>query len=493
MATIQVPDAGASVGGGEGFKVFKKELDLIPKSLYAPIYKWRRLTQVSGGSGLTLSTGSTNSIFNIPGGGVYNFSPSFLMFDLNLTAPDANILNTIWCDQIPIDNITLQTQTGQIVAQLTNVAPYTKSARFLCTPLKDYLSRESLYMGADVAGCFQTQNSFMQPARRYLGLTAPGTLVSAQVVANLITTAYVQQDGTISAIPTVAASGPDADYLVRQTIASGTAATASIVRHRVDLSAFVGTVLAANRNLYFGGQNMQLVINWSGLAKWGFISQVDATTGLANITAATTFTNYYLFLCEEVCEENIRAAKMAVEKPGGLAMYVPYTICPKLAVGAAGLTTMNTPLVAGFGILKRVLTCVVTNADTQMTSSNLDNVAGVKYTTVQSMLNNRPLQDWQLSCTSSDDYNLMYNMLKGTAAGISSRCFRINSFWCDNFSDADSGAEFPENDLMDSGHEVVNSENYSIQFTIVPATAQIYQYCTFVRRLVITNSVIQWA
>ena len=515
MATILVPDVSAQAVAVSETKVISSQLDTSQKSLYAPIYKWRRLLQIAGGSGLTLTTGTSNSIFNIPGGGVYNLNRSYLMFDLNLTTGGGALLNTVWCDQVPINDITLQTQTGQIIANLINVPAYTKTARLVCMGMKDYLSREAVRANTTVAASFATQNCFCQPARiAETALAAAGVLgqvagaggaaaaatcviptsflTSAALSANRVTSQYIPSGAGVSVIPMAAASGIDCDYLSPQRLASGGAPAAVIMRCRVDLSAFVGTVLAMDKNLYFGGQNLQLVINWSPLNKWGFVSNVDGAGGLAAITAASTFTNYYLFLAQEMCAENIMAAQANVNKPGGQVMYVPYTICPKLNVGAGGLTTMNTPLVAGFGILKRVLSVVVDATDVNNLSSNNDNVAQAKYTTVQSFLNNSPLQDWALSCANGDDYNVLTNLLENTPAGISGRNFRINSFWLDNFSDACSGEDFNANDLMDSGHEIVNSENYSIQYNLA-AAANIYQYATFLRRLVVTGMNLQWA
>lgn len=519
-------------------KVIRKQLDVESKSLYAPVYKWRRLIQVAGGSSLPLSTATSNSIFNIPGGGVYNLANSYLQFDLNLPAAGANTYNNIWTDQIPINDITLQTQSGQIIANLINCPVYTKTARPLCCSMSEYLSRESVYGNTTVATAFGTQNTCLQPARVSqsanslqrnvmtggpfnlaaaagaaavnggAGGTVAGTLtlgapllVAAQIAPNQISPQYVVatvgagpvNQFVISAVTMTAASGTDADYISPQRFASGGADAATIMRFKIDLNAFVGTILAMDRNVYFGGQNMQLVINYNGLDKWGFASVITGVFATSVIFANGSLSNYYLYLAQEMCLENIQAIQAETSKPGGLVVQVPYTICPKLAISAPGLSTMNTPLVTGFGVLKRVLTVAVDYTDRLMSSSNCDNVNQTKYTTVQTFLNNSPLQDWALSCANNEDYNYIYNMIQNTPACISSRCYRVNSFWCDNFSDADSGESFNEDDLLDSGHEVVGSENYSIQYNIASLNGlQLYQFCTFGRRLMIGNNVIQW-
>jgi hypothetical protein len=535
MATVVAPQEAVPTFVS---KVIRKQLDVESKSLYAPVYKWRRLIQVAGGSSLPLSTATSNSIFNIPGGGVYNLANSYLQFDLNLPAAGANTYNNIWTDQIPINDITLQTQSGQIIANLINCPVYTKTARPLCCSMSEYLSRESVYANTTVADAFGTQNTLLQPARvcqraaagdtvdmvggrigwnntadaaniQSVGATVAGSLTlltnlyltTGNVSPNQISPQYVVaaigagpvNQFVISAVTMTAASGTDADYISPQRFASGGSNAITIMRFKIDLNAFVGTILAMDRNVYFGGQNMQLVINYSGLDKWGFASLLTGVFATSVIFANGSLSNYYLYLAQEMCLENIQAIQAETSKPGGLVVQVPYTICPKLAISAPGLSTMNTPLVTGFGVLKRVLTVAVDYTDRLMSSSNCDNVNQTKYTTVQTFLNNSPLQDWALSCANNEDYNYIYNMIQNTPACISSRCYRINSFWCDNFSDADSGESFNEDDLLDSGHEVVGSENYSIQYNIASLNGlQLYQFCTFGRRLMIANNNIQW-
>lgn len=532
MATISVPDVAANVSVPLLKEVVLPQLDLTARSLYAPIYKWRRLIQVSGGTGQTLSSGVSNSIFNIPGGGVYNLSRSYLTFDVSFADPvAANSCNTIWCDQVPMNDITLQTQTGQIVANLINIPIYTKTANFMATSMKDYLTRESVLHYDTVANAFGTVNQFCQPAKlayfapanitmtgslQWSAVAAPPVMANAAAIAgslvntsaavgkaltsgaltsNTITNQYVIKAGTVSIVP-MGASGIN-DPSAPQRLATN-ASTASVMRCKVPLNYFVGTVLAMDRNIYWGGQNMQLNINWSPLNKWGYSSQLDNATDLLDLITGA-FTNYYLYLCQEVCAPNVEQAM--ANTASGQPLLVPYTLCPKLTFGSTGMQTMNTPLVQGYGILKRIMTVIVNVADSGRLSSNSDNVlatladdgAGSYYRSVQSFLNNSPLQDYVLRPFYKEDYNYIWNLIKNSPAGISARNYYINPFWVDNFSDSSCSEDFRENDCMDSGREITNSENYAITYELVVAAAVCYQFCTFGRRLVISNSAIQWA
>ena len=529
MATVVESNVGSSVVAKE---IVSHELDNAPKSFYAPIYKWRKLIQMSSGSTLTLGSGTTNSIFNIPGGSqaVYNLSKSYLMFDLSIASTGgAALWNSIHTDQIPLNDITLQTQTGQIVANLINVQPYTKTASLMCTELKEFLTRESVQVGTTIANGLQTQNQFCQPAKiAYFhpagtsftgvlnwgatvgaaaallsgagGVTAGALaataaigvpLTSIALTANAVSNQYIVSDGTVSAIPATTGSGCN-DNNTPQRFATGTANSVNVVRCKVPFSMFVGTVLAMDKNVAWG-QNMQLVLNWSQISKWGFVSAANGTTNLATL-GAMTFSNYYLYLAQEVCAPNVDLAMAALNR--GDMLIVPYTNCPKLAIGSAGLNTMNTPLVTGFGALKRVLTCCVSNTDNLSLNSNNDNViaagTGAYYSQVQSFLNNQPLQDYQLNVSLNEDYNYIFNLIKNSPAGLSHRNYQINSFWVDNFSDSSNSCDFPENDCLDSGRSIDNVENYSITYNIVPNSAVIYQFCTFARRLQITPNSISW-
>ena len=534
MATVSVPDVAANASVPLLKEVVMPQLDLTARSLYAPIYKWRRLIQVSGGTGQTLSSGVSNSIFNIPGGGVYNLSRSYLTFDVSFAVPAAaNALNTIFCDQVPMNDITLQTQTGQIVANLINIPIYSKTANFLTTSMSDYLTRESVLHYDTVANAFGTINQFCQPAKlAYFvpaltthtgvlnwqatvpaatelktgaGAVTPGALTSVAAIglaltsgaltSNTITNQYVIKAGTVSIVP-MGASGIN-DPNAPQRLATG-ANAASVMRCKVPLSYFIGTVLAMDRNIYWGGQNMQLNINWSPLNKWGYSSQLNNATNLTDLITGA-FTNYYLYLAQEVCAPNVEQAM--ANTASGQPLLVPYTLCPKLNFGAAGMQTMNTPLVQGYGILKRILTVIVNGTDSGRLSSNSDNVlatltdAGTDsyYRNVQSFLNNSPLQDYVLRPFYKEDYNYIWNLIKDSPAGISARNYYINPFWVDNFSDSSRSVEWRENDCMDSGREITNSENYAITYELVATAASCYQFCTFGRRLVISNSAIQWA
>ena len=115
----------------------------------------------------------------------------------------------------------------------------------------------------------------------------------------------------------------DAGLRAPQRLASSAANSVLTMRFRIDLNAFVGTFLAMDRDLYFG-QNLQLNIYWKTLLQCGFVSQVDGATGLTNITGASSFSNYFIYIAQEVNKENVLSIKSQVNS-GGLSLLVSYT------------------------------------------------------------------------------------------------------------------------------------------------------------------------
>lgn len=479
---------------------YAKQLDLAPQEYTAPVYKYRKFTQISGGSNLTLTTSTTLSQFNIPGDGVWNFKRSFLTFDLNLAAQGGGNLSTIFCDNVPMDRITLQTASGTIIADLQAAQIYTKTARFLCTDLQEYLSRESVRVNTTVAAGFGSVNNCCQPA--HCPIAAQTT--TAQTIANVVVNSQIVDTVAAgvqlpSAQPADDESGSDIDYIGPQRIGSSGANAVAVVRFKIDFDAFIGTVLGIDRDLFFG-TNLQLNIYWKPVANWGYFGAVaqGATTAFAG---ASTLSNYYLFLANDINDDNVTYLKSRV-LAGGMEMLVPYTTYSQISTGAGSgnagnlstIFTLSTPLTPGMGsALKRIMTVPCNLNDSLERTANTFNVAQVKWGQLQTNLDGKPIQDQYLVDANGDVWNYMYQMLKNTPAGMSNRNFHINQFFVDNFSDCDDGSQFPENDLKLSGMPITQSRtyNFSIAVTSTPGL-KLAQYQTYVRKLVIMPNGLSW-
>ncbi len=501
---------------------FSPELDLSSKNVLAPIYRYHRLTQVSGGSSVSLQTTSqTQSIFNIPGQPVYNLSKSFLEFDVIFRGEVKDETPAIWADQIPIDQLILQTNTGTQLALLQNVAAYTKVMRPAMTKYVDYIGNEPAFgaFGASAlvanANARNTTNIFMQPGVNQPKATlrmAAGEVCTQYPLAVLAGTADTFAESPV-ATNLILASGVDKAFQAAQRLCSGATVAANPPADATDLnrfhckipfSAFKGTILAMDKNLYFG-QNLQLTINWSGTVKWGVsYLPTDNAPSFGNLTAsavngASAMENLFLWTCTDT---NLATQAMLKDEvnSNGISLLIPWTQATSITSPAiASNFRYSTIITPGSGlVLKRIATIPIMSSDTLSTTSNCDNtpVAGVnpKWSTVQSFLNAVPLQDLPLADVDNQVWVYMNPMLNGSAHGLSNRQYRINAFWCDNFSDSKHSCEWDEEDGKFSGLALgTDSQVYDTQFTQTSSASLKYlQYQTYLRKLYIKPSGISY-
>lgn len=475
------------------------QLNIAPTKLVSPVYKLRKFTQVSGGSTLSLSTSPTQSIFNIPGNGVWNFSKSFIKFDALFAAiPVVNpnnipALNVLYCDCLPVDSIQLL-YDGRVLSELTNAQLYTKVAQHLATDLDDYFSRGGVYGDSALGTAFPiTQITGCNPVAGTFART------TAQITANVPTECSITDDGAspqvcgASARPATNASGSDCYDRAPQRLIAGAANANLQCRYKVPLKAFLGTIFAMDKDLHFA-QNLQLVINWADYRNFGFTVQVDMATNLADLATVPTITKYNLYLAEDIGET--ADALRNVVRSSGMNVVVPYTYCKPLTVPANSTNGTNSqPLTQGMGIsLKRILTIPsIANADTNK-RNNTFNVGGVKFTTIQSTLDGKPLQDQKLVLADSDVWNYQRELIKKSAAGLSSRTWEENCFFLDNFSDCYDSTHFYENDTMESGLRI-DTPQKTYEVNIEKTTAgsiTLNQYQTWTKLLAIRPDGIMW-
>ena len=503
MSTVISPDLAVNpsvpISGGD----YAKQLDLAPKSYAAPVYKLRRFTQISGGTSLTLSTATTMSQFNIPGDKVWNLSKSYLQFDATFPAVNVNLsINSAFTDCLPLDSIQLQTASGQILANVQQAQVYSKIAQPLSLSLDEYNSRGPVYGDTGIGTGYPiSQNMGCQPYKDDDNRTSTQLFPSRPSAAVIIDVTAGGDAADIPSRNTAAAnheSGSDVlvnapQTLISGAVDSGTAAGESVlvIRFKIPFKAFSGTILAVDRDLYFG-QNLQLSIYYKPIANFGF-STAGVAGAASTAPVSLAFSNYFMWLQEDISENamDIKAQVMS----GGLAMLCPYVESSQLTTtAAAGTYTISSPLTPGMGVaLKRVITVPVNGANTTKRTANSFNVNGVKWTQVQSTLDGKPIQDQFLVVNNCDVWNYLYNNIKNTPLGLSMRTFDQQAFFMDNFSDCDDGSQFNENDLKESGLTVQLPKTYEVTFVqALTASLALYQYRVWLRKLVIGPGGISW-
>lgn len=405
----------------------------------------------------------------------------------------------MFTDCFPIDSISLQTSTGQELANLQAVQVYTKVLPWLATHVTEYSSRGGVYNDyldtnpeSECVGC--------QPSTVGIARTTAQFQPSIPSECQITTTATgADATATPSAFPANDVSGTDRQYsLAPQMLITSVVDDQPYceVLYKIPFSAFVGTILAMDKDLYFH-QNLQLMIYWKPINNWAVstagVAGAGSFTPLQTGDAAGYPNSLFMYLAQDINDTNVRTMSAQVQT-SGMSLLVPWTISRQLTTLAAiGLYTMSTQLTPGMGdALKRIVTIPVNHLNTLKLSANTFNVRNIKYSSVQSSMDGRPIQDEPL--TLELQWNYLYDLIKNSPIGLSRRTFHANSFWLDNFSDCDDSTNFAKNDLMESGLRIDQPHTYEIQFNVLCSGGVIlHQYLTVVRRLNITAAGAAWA
>ena len=487
------------------------QLDLLPVDFRAPIYKYRRCIQQAGSTALTLSSSTTQSIFSITGNNVWNFARSFITVD-NIY-PDVNLsYNYAQIDCAPIDRIQLTTDDGKILVDIPNAQIYTKVSQPLSLSREDFYSRGPVY-GASTILTRISESPAVGCQPSILNVTAATTVanhVSAQLIAAagatsvlpsdayLVTAGAANQNAAVaSVVPISAVSGNDLggrgpQHYVNGLIGDGAGAGDLAVRYKFNFGElFKGSLLAMDKDLMFP-VNLQLVIYWKPLSGWGFSALANLGT-TASIASATS-SNYYLYMCSDINEQNVNEQRASLMS-GGYSIYTPYiTMQQQTSSTSTGSFAASYNLTPGQGQLKRVI-CVPSVENAPKGNAQNYNVGGIVVSSVQSFLDAKPIQDLPLTVTAGETWNYLYEHIKGSVLGLSARTYLEHFCWVDNFSDAGRSLDYGENDCKESGLIIDVAKNYRIELYKNIATAQITASLFFVwlKKLDIKPGMVSWA
>ena len=490
MANINVPQLAAEVSAINLVEEDAPQIDYTQIQLKAPVYKYRQLQQVSGGSALTLSSGSTTlSQFNVPNIPI-NLAKSYITMDLLVNSTVLARYTTIFTDCIPLNYVRFKPEIGDPIVDIQNAQVYTKVIQPLTTPMDKYLSRTGVFGPATLGvGKPLSEINGCQPA-------GTDTITDGVLTASVPTVSYIKDSGAFSpAVPietggVTVAGGKSQQHVVSSIVSPDPPdATSRLnVRFKIPLAAFAGSILAMDKTICFGGIT-QLYLQWQAYNAWGFQSTSGGGNSLA--FAQPVVSNYYLYIAEDISESGREIEMLA--KTSGLSLYIPYTVCSQYSAPATGVQDVPVILTPGTGYsLKRIITVPSATDQTLRFVANTDNVAGVQFTGVQSYLDSKPLQDYKLLLADGTLWNHMSPFLENTPLGMGQRTFEINNFFMDNFSDCSSGADINENDFKASGLSITQTRNYSARYTLTQALV-IFIYSTWLRRLVIKPSGLSWA
>lgn len=439
-------------------------------------YRTRKLTQVNGGSTLSLSSSTTLVQFVIPNS-VYNFHRSYLQFDLSEAKQTS--YSSFYVDSCPLNSIRLQTSKGEILLDIQNAQVYSRVTS-LFKKVKDV--KYGVTSAATVA------LSEGQASLCNIGYTARTT---ANISPNNASDAIITDDLAGSAT-VVSALDTKTGYLKIQHLVSSALDGVNAFRYKIDLGAICqGTIIGVDKDLFLN-DNLQLTLYFQPYNQWGFKSDIDGDNPVI-LTSAPTITNFNLYMMEQMNNMLVENFRSAVNS--GIKMVVPYVNSNQLTTNAAaGYVNMTSNLSLGMGLkLKRILTIPINSTNSLNKTADVYNVGAVKFSDVQTSYNAKPIQDQFLNLSDGSLYNYVQNKLNDTLLN-SQRSYLENCFILDDFSNSDSVSNYKYDDMELSGLDMNENNNvYNVNINKTSTASLILcQFQVFNRMLQVTNNGVSW-
>jgi hypothetical protein len=221
-------------------------------------------------------------------------------------------------------------------------------------------------------------------------------------------------------------------------------------------------------------------------------SATDPTAGAAATTLAITVQNMYLFLAVEQNQLIVDSVMHKVLN-GGLKMTIPYTTAFRNS-STGTIANIQIPMTQQYGKkLKRMIHTVWNGTEAGNTALDCANANGSKITLYNTYLDQRQLQDFQLSTLNStttavleDDWRenqkFCWNSVLQNRA-----MYQLNWFHCDSW--VEPGRNYYGDDSNeDDGLAMDSPKLWMIQATTTNATYTHYNFATFVRHIIIDRS-----
>ena len=344
-------------------KVVAPQIDFMMRRTVAPVYKMLKipLNNISSSS-VTLAPGTTTILeWKLPTK-VYNLARSYI--SATVTAPAvAARYNWMYEDTFDLgNNITFGSSQGVDLVNLSFANNYVKIARRIDTKLEDYLGNDKT---SGLYKCNAAVDGNKVPAN------------NLPCSDNFVETKYASQGGL----------------------------AASLVNYRnYPLSAFTGTLLGVDRDIYFPvEQYLRVTAGTPDKTTWSAGAVDDPTNTPAVNPGGVTYSNLYLYLCVEQNTEIILGMLQKYESRQ-LIFRIPFTSAFRTVGtttgGSVTNVTLNFPQQYGKR-LKRIIHVAFHPVETLNTAFDCDNTGGKKIISYQTYLDSQQIQDHPLTCAVS--------------------------------------------------------------------------------------------
>jgi hypothetical protein len=441
---------------------YKKIEQVSGKYRYARI----NLNNITGSQVPLSATSSTTLEFKLPAG-VYNLSRSFLSFVNNVN--NITVSTYVYDNSLSIaQSIQFGTSSGLNLCDINYANNYINVVRPIDTPIEVFLSNDNttcLYPIIAGNAISANSNNVFPPTFAVNG-TNPYNMASLTQPLNPIV------NGICDA---------------RQS----TATTAPVVNTTVfPLSGVVNSILSMDKDQYFP-DNMYLRISTapSGKVAYQAANVNDGATTPANISVQPVLNNVCFYLAIEK-DQLIIDSLLSKYASGNLRYQIPFVSSYRNAVGS-GVSTIQIQMNSGNGKkLKRVVsTFYNANETAGGVSSNLafdhNNVNAIKCLSLQTYIDNMPLQDSVMSCAlptallnNMDDWRENKQNCKGSAIKNSLEYY-MHWFHADRFYEKNETTDI-QFDNIDEGLSLVTPKAWSLQANMAVAAVN-YTFCNYIR------------
>lgn len=268
------------------------------------------------------------------------------------------------------------------------------------------------------------------------------------------------------------------------------------VNRMFPMKGIVDTIFSVDKDVYFP-IDMYVRLTAGVGNQIAFRDVTAAPTTSVAMTTDVTIKNCYLFLAVEQNDLIVQSVMNKVLTTG-LKLTIPYTTAFRNSV-AIGAANVQLSLTQQYGRkLKRVINTFWDPTESARTAMDCYNTGGVKISAYNTFLDQRQLQDYQLSCaapTAVTVTDALPNSIAGDwrenkvhcqgSAIVNRAVYQLNWFHCDQFYQPDikgvDDSQFDDGLLMDS------PKLYSFQGTAAAAATH-YAFATFVRQVMVDRN-----
>lgn len=431
-------------------------LDYSKKLNRGPVYKMLKEYTYNQVVPVLALTGEATAKFRLSPN-VMNLSRSYLGFDLTWGAHGVSYNLHSGCNPF-VKAIRVKTTQGTILSQCEYQQQHSKLTWATTTPLEEFLTYPQFEAGATLASAKMGFNFCKTDTRKDYPRAQARASVDADHPTNAEIKAGVDANDAnalvglafpVDAIPqhdygqsidsTGALCDNSEDYIAVKRVA-GSPANGSVYSVMIPFKMFKDTLLAFDKDIYFGGNKIDVEIVFAPVNTWGTQNANEGTLGATAIGNVPVISDLQMYLATEVQPEIEHRVKAKFS--AGESIVVPWIEAEQYQLNATAQNIMSKFIDSAQGrTLLRVYNGIFHNDEEKNTSllnANSDDYKNIN--TIQSKVNGAIQQDYELQC-GKEDWLHMKDMLEGSCIQ-SQRAYDLNWLWVDDFSGVDKAIHF---------------------------------------------------